>query len=187
MIDQILSMFNKFSKPQEKRLRINNFIKASEVNVIDPEGVKLGNMPLHEALRIAQEKELDLVEVGPTANPPIVKIIDYGKYLYQKEKKEREQKTTKPKSQELKTVKIGVKTGQHDLITRADQIDKFFEKGYRVKVELRLRGRERGMGELAKAKMQQLLDSLTQPFIIEEPIKSSPSGFAALIKPEPKK
>jgi translation initiation factor IF-3 len=180
-------MHHKFQRPQEKRQRINNFIKAPEVNVIDQEGNKLGTMPLHEALKKAQEAGLDLVEVSATTKPPMVKILDYGKYMYQKEKREREQKTTKPKGQELKIVKIGLKTGEHDLNVRAEQIDKFFEKGYRVKVELRLRGRERGTGDMGKTKIQHLLDSLIMPYTVEEPIKSSPSGFGVLIKPESKK
>lgn len=175
-----------FQRPQkqpEKRLRINNQIRASQVTLIDDEGNNRGIVPIEEALRIAQEKELDLVEIAPTAQPPIAKILDYGKYMYQKEKKARE---GKQKNQDMKVVQLGFKTGQHDLFIRAEQADKFLAKGHRIKVELRLRGREKGMAPLGKEKMKEFLTFITYPYATEESIKQSPSGFNIILKPEKK-
>jgi translation initiation factor IF-3 len=171
-------------KPQEKRLRLNNQIRAPLIRVIDSEGKQLGDMPVHEALGIANESNLDLVEVGPTANPPLVKIMDYGKYMYQKEKREREAKAGKPKQQgqELKTVKIGFKTGIHDLSVRSSQADKFLEKGHRVRIEMNLRGREKAMGDLARTKMEEFLKLIIHPYIIDEPIKRLPSGMGTILR-----
>jgi translation initiation factor IF-3 len=173
-------------KQLEKRLRLNNQIRAPLIQIIDFDGKQLGTMPVHEALRIANERNLDLVEVGPTANPPLVKIMDYGKYMYQKEKRERESRSGKSKQAtlELKTVKIGFKTGIHDLSIRSEQTDKFLEKGHRVRLEMNLRGREKAMGELARTKMEGFLKLITHPYVIDEPIKRMPSGLGVIVRPE---
>lgn len=170
----------------EKRLRINHQIRVPEVQVIDLDGKTLGTMPTHEALRLANENGLDLVEVGPTAKPPLVKILDYGKYMYQKEKRERGQKGSKSTSQEVKTVRIGFKTDIHDMGIRAVQVDKFLEKGYRVRVELKLRGREREMAELGRKKLDGFTKIISQPHIIDEQIKRFPGGLGMLVRPEKK-
>lgn len=167
----------------QQRLRLNNQIRASQVQVIGPEGEKLGVLPLHEALKIAQERNLDVVEIGPTSTPPLVKILDYGKYQYQKE---RSQKGGKAPGQEVKTVQIGFRTEAHDLGVRAMQINKFLEKGHRVKVEMKLRGREKGMVPLGRTKLEQFMQIITEPFTMEGPLKGFPGGIGTLIKPEKK-
>src|SRR3990167_2920093 len=116
-----------------KHLKLNNQIRVPEVQVIDDKGNQLGKIPIAEALRIAHEKNLDLVEVGPQMQPPIAKIMDYGKYMYRKEKQE---KKSKQKVQERKTVRVGFKTGVHDLDFKAKQINEFLNDGHIVKVEL---------------------------------------------------
>ncbi len=165
---------------------MNRFIRSTEVTVIDNEGQNLGILPIQEALRLAEERGLDLVEVGPTAKPPITKILDFGKYMYQKEKKERENRGVKNHAQEMKAVQIGFKTGQHDLEIRAQQIDKFLEKGYRVKIDIRLRGRERGMGQIARQKLEAFLHVITQPHTTDGMIKSTPRGFTIQIQSDKK-
>ncbi|MEX1063863.1 MAG: translation initiation factor IF-3 [Candidatus Paceibacterota bacterium] len=171
-------------KHQEKRLRLNNLIRSPQVQVIDAEGKHLGVMQTYEAIKLAADQELDLVEVGPSAKPPIAKIMDYGKYMYQKEKKEKESKSNKSTGGDIKTVKIGFKTGSHDMAIRAGQIDKFLQKGHKVRAELKLRGRERSMADIGQTKLQELLKLVTQPYTMEAPIKRAPSGLNALIKPE---
>lgn len=171
-------------QPTNRRLRINNQIRASELTIIDDEGTNLGVMSTGDALKLAIEKELDLVEVAPDMKPPIAKIIDYGKYIYQKEKRAKDAKPTK--AQEIKIVQIGFKTGQHDLEIRAGQADKFLEKGYRVKFDLRLRGREKGMSELGRKKLSEFLNLITFPYIADGQIRSAPSGLSITIKPETK-
>lgn len=170
----------------EKRLRLNNQIREPQIQVIDFDGKQLGTMPTYEALKLAGERGLDLVEVGPSAKPPIVKIMDYGKYMYQKEKRERESKSVKSPAQEVKTVKIGFKTGAHDLSVRANQVNKFLQKGHRVRIELALRGREKSMADLGKTKLEEFLKTISEPHIVEEVIKRSPIGLGTFIKPEKK-
>lgn len=165
---------------------MNNQIREPQIRVIDADGKQLGVMPTHEALRLANERGLDLVEVGPSAKPPIVKIIDYGKYMYQKEKKEREAKTHKIPANELKTVRIGFRTGDHDLMVRARQIDKFLKIGHRVRIEMPLRGREKRMSDIGREKLELFLKSITEPFVQEESVKRAPFGLGILIKPDKK-
>lgn len=168
----------------QPRLRINHQIRDPQIQVIDVEGKALGVMPTHEALRLAGEQQLDLVEVGPQAKPPLAKIMDYGKYMYQKEKKERGQKTGKATSQEVKTVKIGFKTDKHDMLIRAGQADKFLGKGYRVRLELTLRGREKGMADIGQKKLEEFIKVIAHPYVIDDPIKRFPGGLGVLVRPE---
>ena len=111
--------------------------------MIDEEGKMLGIMDLAVALQAAREKELDLVEVAPTAIPPVAKIIDLGKYVYQQEKQQKKQKT-KHKAGELKAVKIGQATSEHDMMIKIKQLEEFLKEGYKVKVEMFLRGKRAG-------------------------------------------
>ena len=171
----------------EKRVRLNNQIRDPQIQVIDVDGKQLGIMPTYDALKLANERSLDLVEVGPGAKPPIAKIMDYGKYMYQKEKREKDGKTSKSPAQEIKTVRIGFRTGTHDLKIRAGQADKFLRKGHRVRLELTLRGREKSMADLGRSKLESFVKMVTEPFVLEDPIKRSPVGFGILIRPETKK
>jgi len=172
-------------KPFERKLRINNFIRVPEVQVIGPEGEKLGVMKLHEALQYAQDRNMDVVEVGPEAKPPLVKILDYGKFQYQKERREKGHK--KSTAQEVKTVQIGFRTDVHDMNVRATQVNKFLTKGYRVKIDLRLRGREKGMGTLGRTKLEQFMQFITEAYEVDSPIKAFPGGLGTLIKPGKRK
>jgi translation initiation factor IF-3 len=175
-----------FYRPQEKRLRLNNLIRVPEVQVIDQTGKQLGVMITSEALKLSLQAELDLVEVGPTAKPPICKIMDYGKYQYEKEKKERQAKSGKTQShgQEVKTVQIGFRTEAHDMGVRGGQVDKFLKKGYRVQVNLRLRGRERQMADIGRQKLESFLQYIAEPYGVDNPLKRSPNGWSILLKPE---
>ena len=168
---------------QEKRLRINHQVRAPEVQVIDANGKSLGIMPTYEALRLADEQDLDLFEVGPQAKPPLIKLMDYGKYLYQKEKKDRGQKSGKSAAQEVKTVKIGFRTESHDLKVRAAQADKFLAKSHRVRIELTLRGREKEKADFGRRKLEEFLKLISQPFAVDDPIKRFPRGLGLLVKP----
>lgn len=170
----------------ERRLRINHQIRVPEIQVIDVDGKPLGAMPTYEALRRANEQNLDLVEVGPTAKPPLAKIMDYGKYMYQQEKKGRGQKAGKTVAQEVKTVKIGFRTEAHDRAVRAGQVDKFLHKGHRVRVELTLRGREKAMADLGRQKLEEFLKLISQPHVIDDPIKRFPGGLGLLVRPDKK-
>src|SRR3989344_2257520 len=170
------------NKRFEKRLRINHQIREPQIQVIDADGKALGAMPTYEALKIAMSQNLDLVEVGPQAKPPLAKIMDYGKYMYQKDKKERGQKGGKSPAQEVKTVKVGFKTEKHDLGIRAGQVDKFLQKGHRVRIELTLRGREKAMADLGRVKLEEFIKLISFPYAIDDQIKRFPGGLGLLVK-----
>ena len=136
-------------------------------------------MPIQDALNLAREKGLDLVEVSPQTRPPIAKIMDYGKYMYRKEREEK--KRGKPKEQERKTVRVGFKTGAHDLDFKAKQVQEFLKEGHIVKVELTLRGREKALAHIGKQKLEQFLTKLDN-FSVQEGIKRSPFGWTIIIQ-----
>lgn len=138
-------------------------------------------MSISDALKLANEKELDLVEVGPGATPPVTRIMDYGKYVYQQEKNEKKS-AQKVKGGDLKTVRVGFKTGPHDIQVRLRQIIGFLKEGHRVKIELTLRGREKGLSEMGKKKLEAFLQLITEPYKIQEEIKRSPYGWTIAIK-----
>jgi translation initiation factor IF-3 len=166
-----------------ENLRINEFIRAWKVLVIDDEGKMLGEMDTKEAVELAREKGLDLVEVSPKAQPPVCKIIDYGKYQYQKSKEKRLAQG-KQKKVEVKEVRIGVKTDDHDLEFKKNQVEKFLSKGHKVKIDLMLRGREKAHQDLARATLQEFISQVSIPYRVEESIKRFPRGFNALISPQ---
>jgi len=164
-----------------KHLRVNNQIRLPELQVIDEEGKQLGNMKTADAMRLAQEKGLDLVEVGPNAQPPIAKIMDYGKYIYRKERQEKKS-GAKPKDQERKTVRVGFKTGAHDMEFKAKQVNEFLKEGHIVKVELTLRGREKALANMGKEKLANFLKFITEEYSAQEGVKRSPFGWTIIIR-----
>lgn len=166
---------------KQNSLRANNQIRLPEVQLIDDNGKPLGVVSISEALKLAHEKDLDLVEVGPSAKPPIAKIMDLGKYLYQKERQEKKS-GKKQKDSELKTVRVGFKTGQHDMDFKARQIEKFLKEGHLVKIELTLRGREKALSEMGKEKLNKFLANLQADYILQDPMKRSPFGWFVVIR-----
>lgn len=129
------------AKKKKQRINVNRDIKAKEVRAIDDEGNQLGILPLHRALAAADERGLDLVEVSPAADPPVCKIMDYGRYKYEQTKKNQEAKK-KQATVHLKEVKVRPKTDTHDLETKIRMIRRFLEKKDKVKVSVFFRGRE---------------------------------------------
>lgn len=166
--------------PMQKRLRVNNQIRIPQVQVIDNEGKQLGSMPTFEALKLAQSRNLDLVEVSPQAQPPIAKIMDYGKYMYRKEKQEKG--SARQKEQETKTVRVGFKTGEHDLKFKSEQIDKFLKEGHTVRIELTLRGREKALAHIGKERLLNFIKFISEAYLIQEHPKRSPYGWIMIIK-----
>lgn len=169
-----------------KTLRLNNQIRALQVQVIDAEGKQLGTMSIQDALSAAHAAELDLVEVGPNAVPPITKIMDYGKYIYQKERQEKKSGAAKKTRQELKTVRVGFKTGAHDMAFKAAKALEFLDEGAIVKLELTLRGREKALAPMGKQKLEEFLANITVPYTIQEQIKRGPYGWVITIKKDTK-
>jgi len=172
-----------FFKKKEPQAQINEYIRAREVRVIDENGAQLGVMTPAEALKISQERFLDLVEIAPTANPPVCKIMDYGKYQYQKSREERLQKS-KQKKVDIKGIRLGVRTDDHDLEFKKNQAEKFLKKGDKVKVEIIMRGREKAHQDLARNSLIAFIKNIAFPNKIEQEIKRFPGGFNVIIAPQ---
>ncbi len=141
---------------------MNKGIRASQVRVIGSDGAQIGIVPIEEALRIAGEDSLDLVEVSPDAKPPVCKIMDFGKYKYEQTKKKQEAKR-KQKSTQIKEIKVRPKTNDHDLETKVKHIEKFISKNDKVKITLVFRGREFMLKEQANTVLNKIV-TLTETF-----------------------
>ncbi len=176
--------FKKFNRPfkpfiKQNKERINDQIRVPEIRVIDENGANLGVLNTQTALQMAKDRGLDLVEVTENVQPPICKIIDYGKYKYIQEKKEKKQQSSQKKS-ETKGIRIGLATSQHDLEIRINQIEKFFKEGHKVRVEMKLRGREKAHFDLAKEKLESFINTIPGAKK-EDIIKRSPQGLSVNI------
>ena len=150
--------------------------------MIDDEGKQLGEMSTFEAMTLAKERMLDLVEVSPKAVPPVCRIMDYGKHLYQQSKQLRLAKA-KQKKIEIKGVRLGLRTDTHDLEFKRAQSEKFLRQGDKVKIDIVLRGREKAHQDLARKNLQDFLTAITVPYKIEDHIKRFPGGFNVIIAP----
>jgi len=166
-----------------KRPLVNNRIRALKVRLVDDSGKQVGIVSLQEALREARERNLDLVQVTEKVDPPVCKILDYGKYLYHLQKKEKAQKST-----EVKGIRLRFNISPHDLETRVRQAEKFLKKGNLVKIDMILRGREKGLPVFAREKMNQFIEILKQktPIKIEGELKRVPRGFIMIISSDNK-
>lgn len=147
-------------------LRTNESIRVREVRLIGGEGEQLGIVPTLDALKMAQEQELDLVEVAPQAKPPVCKLLDYGKYKFEQEKNARESRK-KQKLLKLKEVRMQPKIESHDLEFKTKHIQEFLEQGSKVKVTIRFRGRELAHTELGKVVLDRILEMLETPFNVD--------------------
>ena len=143
-----------------KDLRINRQIRAREVFVIDAEGKQRGIMSTFDAVMLAEEAGLDLVEVSPNANPPVCKILDFGKYRYEQEKRLRDAKRNQTVVK-MKEIRMQPKIEKHDLETKSKFISEFLGEGNKVKVSIRFRGRELAHTELGKVVLDRILAKLT--------------------------
>lgn len=174
-------------RPKPKKIalqyRVNERIFTQRVFVVDEAGKSLGEMHPREALDIARSRELDLVEVSPKANPPVCKIIDFGKFQYQQGKQDRLARA-RSKKVEMKGVRISIRTDEHDLNFKKNQIEKFLRKGDKVKIEIILKGREKMHHELAKKTLDSFMKKIQIPYRTEEDVKRIPEGFNVIIAPE---
>ena len=165
-----------------ERLRINNEIRAQELRVIGAVGENLGVVSLADALAAAKAAGLDLIEISPLAVPPVAKITDYGKFEYERSKKDKVAKS-KVKISETKEVQIKVGTGDHDLLLKAKKAAEWLAEGHRVRAELFLKGRYKGMGEeFLRTQLDKFLVRIPYAYKIAEPVAKSPKGYAAVIE-----
>ena len=166
----------------KQELPINEQIRAREVQLIDDLGNKRGTVPFREALDIAFEKKLDLVLVAPNAEPPVCKIMNYGKYKFEQSKKEKEARK-KQKIVDLKEIRITPNIEQHDFEFKAKNARKFLEDGNKVKITVRFRGREVNYAKLGEENLKQFIENLSDISVVEKkPFLEGRNMFIILAK-----
>jgi translation initiation factor IF-3 len=163
---------------------VNQRIRAREVRVIDDQNEQLGIMPPQQALRIAEERGLDLVEVAPTATPPVCRIMDYGKYLYQMNKKLHEAKKHQ-KNITVKEVKFRPNTDEHDYEFKKNHIIRFLKQGDKVKAAVFFRGREIVHQSIGRALIDRLMEELSEIGTVEARPKMEGPNLIAIFAPKP--
>ena len=166
------------------RERINNQIRASEVRVISNEGVNLGILSFKDAFAMANEQGFDLIEITPNANPPIVKIANFGKYQYEQNKKLKKARAG-AKTTETKSIQIKIGTGENDLALKARKASEWLKEGHRIKVELFLSGRSKYMADaFLKERLDRVLHLITENYKVAEAYRKGPKGPTITIEKE---
>jgi translation initiation factor IF-3 len=163
-------------------VRINREIRAKEVRVIDPDGKQLGILPVYEALRQAATVELDLVEVSPKSEPPVCRIMDYGKFKYQQSKKAHDAKK-KQAVVHLKEVKMRPKTEEHDFQFKLRHIEKFLKEGNKTKVTVVFRGRELAHPDLGRNMLSRIIEEGKEWAKVEQAPKFEGRNFIMVLAP----
>jgi translation initiation factor IF-3 len=160
------------SRTKEKHISANDFrvnegIRVAEVRLIGPDGSNVGVVPIKKALEIARDAELDLVEVSPNANPPVCRVMDFGKFIYERAKKEREAKKAQTKI-EMKEIRLRPKTNEHHRGFKVKDARRWLEDGMKVKVTIRFRGREMDYPEIALEDLKEIALDLADVSTIEQ-------------------
>lgn len=167
-------------------MRVNREIRAPQVRVIGQTGEQVGVLTIQEALRKAEENGLDLVEIVPGANPPVCKIIDYGKYRYDQTKREKESKKSSHQVK-VKEIKFKPNINEHDLLTKLRHARDFIAKGNKVKVSCMFRGREMAHTEIGQRLVQKVVDELEDIATVEAPMKQFGRFLTVVLAPSLKK
>ncbi|HEY7022081.1 MAG TPA: translation initiation factor IF-3 [Ktedonobacterales bacterium] len=149
-------------------MRVNERIRAREVRLIDEDGQPLGIMTPMQALSIARERDLDLVEVSPMATPPVCRLMDYGRFKYEQAKRENEARKNQ-KTTDLKEIRLSPRTDDHDLNVKIRKAEEFLGDGDKVKVSVRLRGRENAHPELGRQLLDKIIEALKHAAVVERP------------------
>ena len=150
-----------------KSIRINQEIRAEQLRVIGPSGEQLGIMGLSEALKIAEDAGVDLIEISPNADPPVAKVVDWGKYQYQKTK-EQQRNRRRAKTVELKQIRLGLKIGANDLEIKLKKIRQFLSEGHKVRIGIFYRGRENAHKEMGYEMLERVVAMLEEDGIVVE-------------------
>ncbi len=170
-------------KSHGPRVNINRDIRAKEVRVIDPDANQLGVLAIHKALAVAGDFGLDLVEVSPTAKPPVCKIMDYGRYKYEQTKKQHEAKK-KQSTFQVKEIKVRPKTGDHDLNTKLGHIKKFLTKKDKVKVTVVFRGREITLSQRGRELLDKIAVETEELAVVEQRPKFEGRTMVMMLAPK---
>ena len=175
-------LFNNF-KHISKQLRINRQIRVPVVRLIDENEEQLGEKSLEEAIALAEERGLDLVEVAPLAKPPVCKLLDFGKYIYRQKKIEQKHKRMQ-KQAEMKGIRISLRIDGHDLEIKAKQARRFLEDRNSVKVTLVFKGREAAHEDLGKAKLDKFIEYVKDIATLEQAPKKQGSSLIMVLTPQ---
>lgn len=167
-------------------MRRNREIRARELRVISSSGEQLGVLPFFEALRLAEDEGLDLIEIVPTSTPPVAKIMDFGKYRYDQVKREKESKKTQHQVK-VKEIKLSPNISDHDRDVKVRQAREFLEKGNKVKVTLLFRGREMAHQAIGMKIMQEVVATLEEVSMVETPAKMFGRMLNMVLAPQKKK
>ncbi len=176
----------KFKKDLRTVYRVNHEIRAPQVRLIGPNREHLGVVSLQEALEQARRANLDLVEIAPNADPPVVRIVDYGKFIYEQAKKEREARKSQ-KQVEVKEIRLRPKTDEHDREIKIRDARRWLEDGMKVKVRVRFRGREITYPELAMEQLQEVAKALADIAVVEQAPDMEGRTMLMILAPRPKK
>ena len=168
---------------KQQETQINSAIRDPEIRVIGPNGDQLGIMSSREANEIADKEGLDLVKISPSANPPVCRIMDYGKYLFDKTKREKEQRKNQ-KIVELKEVQLSMTIEQHDVDIKAKNALKFLNNGDKVKVSIRMSGRQQAYFERGIETENRFAESLAEVAVIEKPAKVEGRNIIMILAPK---
>ena len=171
---------------KEINTQINEEIRDKELRVIGSDGQQLGIMSARDALNLAEQKNLDLVKIAPQANPPVCKIMDYGKYRFEQAKREKEAKKNQH-TVEIKEVRLSLNIDTHDFNTKLNNALKFIKHGDKVKVSIRLRGREMGHPEIGYDTMKRFAEACSEVASVEKPAKLEGRNMLMFLAPKPNK
>lgn len=169
-----------------KENQINEEIRDKELRVIDSDGAQLGIMSLEDALELANEKKLDLVNIAPKAQPPVCKILDYGKYRYEMQKREKEARK-KQKTIQIKEIRLSTFIEDHDLGVKAHNAEKFLKEGDKVKVSLRFRGRERDNAKKGLDVMNKFAEFTSEHGVVEKKAEFEGRSLIMVLAPKVEK
>jgi len=168
----------------EREVRVNERIRAREVRLIDEKGAQLGIVPVPEALRIARERNLDLIEVAPNAQPPVCRIMDYGKHKYEQGKRDREARR-KSKGGEVRLLRMRPQIGRHDLDIKLRKLRELLGEGNKVRISLRFRGREMSRPQMGTEVMDTIARELLDAATVEGPIRRENRLMMMMLAPKP--
>jgi len=169
---------------RSNRININRNIRAKEVRVIDPDGNQIGVIPTYKAIAVANDFGLDLVEISQNADPPVCKIMDYGRYKYELTKKKQEAKK-KQTTFQLKEIKVRPKTGEHDLNTKIGHIKKFINRKDKVKVTVIFRGREITLTQQGRKLLEKIVQETEEIASVEQYPKIEGRTMMMVLAPKP--
>lgn len=179
----LLLIFRRCINISSKELAINENIKFKEVRVIGSDGAQLGILPIAKALDIAYAADLDLVNISPNADPPVCKVMDYGKYRFEQAKREKEQRKNQ-KIIETKEIRLGLSIDVHDFETKGKHAKRFLEDGNKVKVSIRFRGRELGHPEIGYDTMNRFAEYCKDFCVVEKAAKMEGRNMLMFLAPK---